>query len=83
MKHGVYRLAGGIDDMWTDDAYVKNTVKTDSFVIQFTKLGAVNIRSQKELALASDAVKKYDIFNFKLEAPWLAEVLDQNGDVSV
>lgn len=45
MKHGVYRLAGGIDDMWTDDAYVKNTVKTDSFVIQFTKLGVVNIRS--------------------------------------
>lgn len=47
-KYGVFRLAGGVDDMWTDDAYVKEEVKTDTFVIKWTKLGVVNVRDYSE-----------------------------------
>jgi hypothetical protein len=47
-KYGVFRLAGGVDAMWTDDAFVKEEVKTDSFVINWTKLGVVNVRDYNE-----------------------------------
>ena len=46
-KYATFRLSGGIDAMWTDDSYVSDTVKTDSFVISFTKLSVPNIRDYK------------------------------------
>jgi len=67
--------------MWTDDAYVNETVTTESFVINFTKLGVVNVRDYTDL---TDGTKtKRDVLNFKLEAPWLEKLQRKSGDVTV
>ena len=69
--------------MWTDDSSTNEVVKTDSFIIHYTKLGVVNVRNYYELLEVGPDSEKNDVFNFTLESPWLADLDLEDGAVNV
>lgn len=69
--------------MWTDDAYTHEVVKTDSFIIHYTKLGVANVRNYNEQIAIGEESEKHDVFNFTLESPWLADLDLEDGAVNV